>query len=196
MFVARARQQACDFVADLRAAHARPGLPLSSIFGPCPPTPATTPGAQARSRGTRASTKARRKAFQPAQFPGQIVGGLPAPLCLGSSGHSTRVQPEDPHACKPGGLLTTPSGDSPGPRCSACKESGAPCAPSLSMNPRPFLSISISRFRRNPSALANGFILLVDVAEEMKHTQHFFPPEGNSNITHPTPVPVNPSILK
>lgn len=108
MFVARARQQACDFVADLRAAHARPGLPLSSTFGPCPPTPATTPGAQARSWGTRASTKARRKAFQPAQFPGRIVGGLPAPLCLGSSGHSTRVQPEDPHACKPGGLLTTP----------------------------------------------------------------------------------------
>lgn len=37
------------------------------------------------------------------------------------------------------------------------------------------------KISENPSALANGFILLVDVAEEME-TQHFSP--RNSSITH------------
>lgn len=79
MFVARARQQGSDFVAGLSTSCALPGLPFSSTFGLCPPTPWTTRGAQAGSRGTRASTRARGKAFHPAQFPSRIVGDLPQP---------------------------------------------------------------------------------------------------------------------
>lgn len=193
MFVARARQQGSDFVAGLSTSCARPGLPFSSTFALCPPTPWTTPGAQAGSRGTRANTRARGKAFQLAQFPSQIVGDLPQPPSPGSSGQSIRVQPEShtpaslavssrPHRrlSRPE-MLHLPGVWSPLRAFTQYEHSTA------------FLSISISRLRSNPRALAPGFILLVDVAEEMKHPTFFFP-QRETQISPPSNLPINPAF--
>ena len=192
-FVARARQQGSDCVAGLSASCALPGLPFSSTFGLCPPTPWTTPGAQAGSRGTRASTRARGKAFQPAQFPSRIVGDLPQAPCPGSSGHGIRVQPES-HTPASLAVSSWPHRRLSRPQVLHLPGVWSPLrAFTHYEHSTAFLSISISRLRNNPRALAPGFILLVDVAEEMKHPTFFFSPEGNSNITPPN-LPVNPAF--